>query len=127
MRALRRAYARAPGPGVPNLHAFLDVQTADACGPHQRLVAREGQHVHVHSLDVDGDLPRRLRGVDDEVNAALAAAASDLGERLNRADDIRRVVDGHHAGRWSEVTGDLVRVDESPAVEGDRGHPAAAA
>ena len=53
----------------------------------------EGEHVDVHSLHIDGQVPRRLNGVGVEQNPRLPADRADLCYRLHGAD---LVVGKHH-------------------------------
>jgi hypothetical protein len=117
--SLRAPHARGAGAGVPDLDAVAHVQPADAGRPHERLVARERQHVDVHRLDVDRNPPGGLRGVDQERHALLAAAGADLRHRLDGADDVRRVRDSHEFRVVAKERADVVGIDEALAVERD--------
>ena len=116
VRCAPRTPVRA-GARVPDLDAVAHVQPADPGRPHERLVARERQHVDVHRLDVDRHPPGGLRGVDQERHALLAAAGADVRHRLDGADDVRRVRDRHELRVVAKERADVVGIDEPLPVE----------
>ena len=73
-------------------------QHADAGRP-QHLVPREGVEVRTQLGHVDRELRHRLRAVDEHRRAGFVGAASDLGDRVDRAQDIRDVRHARPASR----------------------------
>ena len=112
-----RAHARASGPGVPDLDAFTDVESADARRAEQGLVAGEGHDIEKLGVHVDGHLARRLGRIDGEGDARLPAELADRGDGLDRADDVRSVVDDDQARVGPEPLADFLRIDEAGRVE----------
>ena len=95
------------GPLAPLLSAAVDdvlqcnapsgVQHAHALGAVE-LMGRQGQHIDVHSLDVDGQMSRRLHSVGVEQNAGLLADLAYLRDGLDGADLVVGKHDAHQAG-----------------------------
>src|ERR1019366_562881 len=98
-----------------------NTEAADAHAPHERFVAGEGDDVDVHLLHVDRNDAGGLSGIHDEGHVAPAADPSDLPDRLHRAQYVRAVVNDHQLGVRPHRPGNIVRVDESCAIEGDEG------
>src|ERR1019366_5801937 len=109
------------GPAAAHLldyYMLPNTEAADAHAPHERFVAGEGDDVDVHLMHVDRNDAGGLSGIHDEGHVALTADASDLPDRLHRADHVRAVVDNHQLGVRPHRPGNSVRVDEPCAVEG---------
>ncbi len=87
-------------------------------GPRSDLWPGEGDDVEELGLHVDRDLAGRLRRVDGEGDARLAAKPADRGDGLDRTDDVRSVVDDDQAGVGAESLADLLGIDEAGPVEG---------
>ncbi|MNU46004.1 hypothetical protein D3C71_348570 [compost metagenome] len=75
--------------------AFLEHQSAHALRSAQ-LVRRQGQAVRVQRPHIDRNLARRLDGVDVQPAALRAHQSRRLGDGLDHATFIVRMVDGDH-------------------------------
>jgi hypothetical protein len=96
------------------------VQHADARRP-VGLVARPGVEVGVDLRDVHGQLRHGLRAVDDAERPGGAGARGDLGDGVDRPQDVRDVDAGDdlHAARGEEAVQDV----EVQAPVGVHRHP----
>ena len=101
-------------------HAAPDVERADARRPAE-LVGREREQVDLERLDVHREPADRLAGVGVEPDVRLARQAGGLGDLLQRAELVVRVLDAREqrAGR-ADLGGVPVHVDASVGV--DRHH-----
>ena len=97
---------------------LTDIHAAGAGRPKEGFVAGEADHIDVHRDDVDRHQPSCLSGIDGKENTAFATDAADLGHRLDGANDVGSMVHDNQRGVGADSTGDIVRIDISPAVEG---------
>eukprot|EP00982_Pelagococcus_subviridis_P005219 29560-Pelagococcus_subviridis.AAC.3 len=86
------------------------------------LVPADREQVDLHVLDVDRDLPHRLRGVRVKEHLALAAQ---LADRLQRLHDADLVVHRHHRddrGVVADRAAQLLEVDQTVRLHGQVRH-----
>ena len=100
-----------PAPGI---------QCPDALGGVE-LVARDGQHVDVHGLDVDGRVAGGLHGVGVEEDLLLAAESADLGDGLHGADLVVGKHDGDEAGVVPQGVLDILHADHAVLMRIQKG------
>ena len=94
----------------------LDVVTRDQHANTQRaveLVGRRAQRTGAERLKVNGDFSYGLHGIDVQRHAQRAAAAADLGDRLQHAGFVigEHDADESHAGAEQAVK--FVEIDDA--------------
>ena len=89
-----------------------DIEPAGAQWAEQPLVAGEREQVDVVALDVDGVVPERLGGVDEQGDIVFACDAADPAQRLDGAGDVGAVGEGDQARAGGDRASDVVGVDE---------------
>ena len=72
-------------------HPRRDVKQTRAQRAEQTLVTRRGEQVTAKLVDVEREMPERLRCVDEKEDFLLGGNFADFDERLNSAGDIRSV------------------------------------
>ena len=97
---------------------LLAVEDADAGGAED-LVAGEGVEIGVERLHVHCHVRRGLRAVDQRHGAGGVRHVDDLFDRIDGAERVRDVRDGHHAGARIEQLLVLLQKEFAALVHGN--------
>jgi len=80
------------------------------------------QCVNPHIPDVDGNDPRALGGIQDEIYSMFLTDLPDFGHRLDGANDIGAVIHDHHFGVFPDLLLNVIRMNIAMVVEGNIGN-----
>ena len=89
---------------------------ADAGRPAD-FVAAERQEIAPDLLQVDGQVPGGLRGVDERATPERAGAGAEFGDGVDRAHRVRDVREGEELHRRAEQLVQLARVQHAAVAE----------
>ncbi len=88
-----------------------NVEHAGASRAEHRFMAGESEQVNAQGLHVDGDYSRCLGGIDQKEQVPAANQSPDLGDRLDRAQDVASVCHGHQPRAGGQSRFDRCRLD----------------
>ena len=106
---------------IINHDALADVKRADPLG-RVDFMARKGKHVNVLLLDIDRHIADGLHRIGVEQNAFIAADFPDFRNRLDGADFVVRVHDGDQRRIRPNGLFNLLRRNQTHAVDREIGH-----
>ena len=102
-----------------DINTFRHQHAADAHRPEKPFVSGIDQHIHTPVVHGNGDHACGLTGVENKGRVRFFHQFANRRCILQRAGDIRSMIDNNNSGIGLNALGDLVRIDKSFGVCAD--------